>query len=225
MRWRFRAKQRVWSRQTEGFECHRLIASARKRAAYNLSTGTSLVSARTVDVLIFVPLIPAIPVIAFWVLPWERWIPKIVPNTIIGPYLLYCAFAIWHFKQPSWAVLFVGLFGIAVSGAAVFDLRKAKMVKQAREREAIMLKHARDWPVAEGLVLHTGESRDADGVLNVTLSYMYKVCDEEFFGSDSFTLSSQEVERFESRIRDRKLKVHYQQDKPEICVLDREGMR
>jgi hypothetical protein len=29
------------------------------------------VNARNVDVLIFIPLIPAIPVIAFWFLPWE----------------------------------------------------------------------------------------------------------------------------------------------------------
>ena len=41
-------------------------------------------SARTVDVLIFIPLIPAIPVIAFWFWPWERWIPKIIPKKVIG---------------------------------------------------------------------------------------------------------------------------------------------
>jgi O-antigen ligase len=52
-----------------------------------------------VDVLVFIPLIPAIPVIATWFLPWERWIPKRIPKKIIGPYLLYCAFALWYFKQ------------------------------------------------------------------------------------------------------------------------------
>lgn len=89
-----------------------------------------------------------------------------------------------------------------------------------------MLKEARDWPVAEGFVLRSVQSRDADGVLKVTLSYMYKVHDEEFDGSESFTFtSSDDAERFESRCRERKLKVHYRQDEPEICVLDHNGMR
>lgn len=170
---------------------------------------------RTVDVLIFLPLIPAVPVIAFWFLPWERWIPKIVPEKITGPYLLYGALAIWYFKQPWWAALMVGLMGIGVSAAAIFDLRKAKMLEQAR-----------DWPVAEGLVLHTGQSREAHGVLKVSLSYLYKVHWEEFFSDESFTLRSEDAaKRFESTCRERKLKVHYQQDKPEICVLEHDGMR
>src|SRR5438477_5239175 len=101
---------------------------------YNLSAEASLVSARTIDVLIFVLLVPAIPVVAFWTLPWERWIAKI-PNPIIGPYLLYCAFAIWHFKQPWWIVVWVGLLGIAISAWAIFDLRKARMLKRpARDK-------------------------------------------------------------------------------------------
>jgi hypothetical protein len=193
---------------------------------YNLSIGANLVSARTVDVLIFLPLIPAIPVIAFWPLPWERWIPKIVPEKIIGPYLLYSAFAIWHFKQSWWIVSMVGLMGVGVSAAAIFDLRKARILKQARERKARMLEQARDWPVAEGFVLHTGRSRDADGVPKVSLGYLYKVSDEEFLSGESFTFKDEDqAERFESRCRERKLKVHYQRDKPEICVLDHYGMR
>ena len=182
-------------------------------------------SARTIDVLIFVLLIPAIPVVAFWTLPWERWIAKI-PNTIIGPYLLYCAFAIWYFKQPWWIVVWVGLLGIAVSAWAIFDLRKARMLKRAQETKARTLEQARDWPVAEGFVYYAGQNRDADGVLNVTLSYTYKVHDEGFVGSELFTFSSREdAEQFESRCRGTKLNVHYQKDKPEICVLDRDGMR
>ena len=89
-----------------------------------------------------------------------------------------------------------------------------------------MLEQARNWPVAEGFVLHTGRSRDADGVLKVSLSYLYKVHDEEFFGGESFTFTSEDdAERFGSRCRERKLKVRYQRDKPEICVLDNDGMR
>ena len=140
---------------------------------YNLIAGASLVSARTVDVLIFLPLIPAF----IWFLPWERWK---IPNKIIGPYLLYCAFAIWHFKQWSWIVPLFGLLGIAVSASAVFDVRKARTLKRARETKATMLKQARGWPVAEGFVYYVGKNRDSDGALNVTVTYTYKVQDEGF---------------------------------------------
>ena len=171
-------------------------------------------SAKTVDVLIFIPLIPAIPVIATWFLPWEFWIPKKIPNTITGPYLLYCAFATWHFKWSSWFVVMVSLWGIAVSVIAIFESKKARMVKQAR-----------DWPVTEGQVLNTSQIREADGFLKITLTYTYKVDGERFGGSESFTFSSeQDAERFESGCRDRKLNVHCRQDKPEICLLDRHGM-
>lgn len=181
-------------------------------------------SARTIVVLIFVPLIPAIPVIAFWTLPWGRWIPKI-PNTIIGPYLLYCAFAIWHFKQSWWIVLWVGLLGVAVSAWAIFDLRKARVLKRAQEGKARTLQQARDWPVAKGPVYYAGQNRDADGFLHVTLSYTYKVHGQGFVGSESFTFSSgEDAQQFESRCRGRKLNVHYQKDKPEICMLDRDAM-
>jgi hypothetical protein len=193
---------------------------------YNLGTGASLVSARTVDILLFIPLIPAIPVIALWGLPWDRWIPKIVPEKIIGPYLLYGAFAAWHFKQTWWMVSLVGLMGVGVSAAAIFDLRRARLLKQAQQRKVRILEQARDWPAADGFILHSGQSRDADGVPKVSLRYLYKVHGEEFLSDESFTFKSQDdAERFESRCRERKLKVRYQQDKPEICVLDRGGMR
>ena len=49
--------------------------------------------------------------------------------------------------------------------------------------------------------------------------------DQEFFGSDSATFTSRDdAERFEFRCRERKFKVHYHHDKPEICVLDRDAM-
>lgn len=182
-------------------------------------------SARTIDVLIFVLLIPAIPVVAFWTLPWERWIAK-VPNTIIGPYLLYCAFAIWHFKQSWWIVMWVGSLGIAVSAWAIVDLKTARSLKQARERKVRMLAQAQGWPVAEGFVLHTGQCPDENGAPKVTFRYMYKVGDQECFGTDSATFASRDdAERFEFRCREGKIKVHYHYDRPEICVLDRDTMR
>jgi hypothetical protein len=107
-------------------------------------------SANTVDVLIFIRLIPAIPVIATWFLPWVRWVPEKIQSKIIGPYLLYCAFAIWRFKQTR----MVGLMAIALSAATVFDLREARILKRARERKRL-LKEAQDRPVADAFVLHT----------------------------------------------------------------------
>jgi hypothetical protein len=120
----------------------------------------------------------------------------------------------------------VGLVGIAVSAAALLDLRKARALKKTQERKAEMSKQARDWPLAKGFVLHAGQSRHADGVLQVALSYLYKVHDEEFCSGESFAFTNKDdAERFESRCRERKLKVRYQNDKPEICVLDHNGMR
>jgi hypothetical protein len=75
----------------------------------------------TTDALVFIPLIPALPVLATWFLPWERWNPSRVPNSIIGPYLLYCAFAAWYFKTPWWFVVGVSLRAIIVCVIAVFE--------------------------------------------------------------------------------------------------------
>lgn len=100
------------------------------------------------------------------------------------------------------------------------------MLTKARERKARTLEQARDWPATEGFVLRTVQSRDADRSVKVSLNYLYKVHDEEFYGADSFTLTSEaDAGRFESRCREQKLRVRYQQDKPEVSVLDPDGMR
>ena len=53
----------------------------------------------TLDVVILIPTLPAFPILATIWLPWERWIPwGKIPKTVLGPYLLYLAFAAWHFK-------------------------------------------------------------------------------------------------------------------------------
>jgi hypothetical protein len=99
------------------------------------------------------------------------------------------------------------------------------MLKRAQEAKARTLKQARDWPVAEGFVYYAGQNRDTDGIFNVTVSYTYKVHNEGFVGSESLTFSrGEDAEQFESSCRGRKLNVHYQNDKPKICVLDRDGM-
>lgn len=45
---------------------------------------------------------------------------------------------------------------------------------------------------------------------------------EEFYGNESFTFTSEDgAERFEPRCRERKLKVHYQQTKPDLRARPR----
>jgi len=45
---------------------------------------------KVVETIIIISLLPVFPVIVTWFLPWERWVPKWLPNKIIGPYLLFC---------------------------------------------------------------------------------------------------------------------------------------
>ncbi len=161
-----------------------------------------------VDVLIFIPLIPALPVIATWFLPWERWIPKRIPKSIIGPYFLYFSFAAWHFRGPWWAVVLAAAVGIFVSVMAVFDAWKAKRLKQAR-----------DWPVVEGSVVHVHELRD-DNEVKVTLTYTYRVQGKLYAGSQSFVFRKDEdAVRFKDRCRERAVQVHHRPDKPDVSVL------
>jgi hypothetical protein len=75
----------------------------------------------TSDVFILIPVIPLIPVVITWWLPWESWIPKKVPKYVLGPYLLYAAFAAWHFNFSSFVVIGLVIFGVAASVAAVVE--------------------------------------------------------------------------------------------------------
>jgi len=81
------------------------------------------------DIIILLPLIPLFPFLVTWWLPWERWNGwSKLPKALVGPYLLYCAFAAWHFHLHWWAVLIVGVWGAAVciAGAKQFlDRRNA----------------------------------------------------------------------------------------------------
>jgi hypothetical protein len=183
-------------------------------------------SASHVNSLFYILLIPAFLVIGTWPLPWERWIPRTIPTKVVGPYLLFCACAAWHFNQPWWFVLLIAAVGAVVTGNAVFELRRSRMLKQAREMQVRTFAQAREWPVADAVLLHADQRREADGVRKLTLSYMYKVHDEEFFGTESFTLPSErDTDRFESTFKGRKLRVRYQPDTPAICVLVRDEMR
>ena len=185
----------------------------------------------TIDWLILSPAIPAIPVFVTWYLPWERWIPwKKLPKAVIGPYALYLFFVAFHFDDNHryWWLYYgwLAIAGVVVSVMAIVEIFDGRMEKEARERKAIILEQVRRWPVAEGHVLHTHQGPDASGAPRVTLRYMYKVGDQEFFGSESATFTSRDdAERFKSRCKERKLTVHYHQDKPEISVLDHDALR
>jgi hypothetical protein len=72
-----------------------------------------------IDVVILVPLIPLFGVFIIWWAPWEPWVWKNVPKVIIGPYLLYCAFAFWYFHAASWIVLIVAVIGAVVCAIAI----------------------------------------------------------------------------------------------------------
>jgi hypothetical protein len=165
-------------------------------------------SPKMIDVLIFIPVIPALPVIATWFLPWEQWIPKRIPKSIVGPYLLYCSFAAWHFRGSWWVILLVAAGGIVVSAMGVSDVWKAKRLKQAR-----------DWPAVEGSVVDVGESRDAWGV-KVTLIYTYRFQEKLYVGSQSFVFRKDEdAARFKERCKEPVVRVHYHPDKPDESAL------
>jgi hypothetical protein len=76
----------------------------------------------TLDVFILLPLIPLIvlPVVLWF--PWERWFWR--PKGIGGAYLLYCAFAFWHFHARWWLVLPVAIIGAGLCAIALRDGRK-----------------------------------------------------------------------------------------------------
>ena len=80
-----------------------------------------------IDVLIGLPLIPLAPVIVTWYLPWEKWIPRYVSKSVLGPYFLYASFAAWHFKVRWWIILLALALGASLSIAAVVQrVGKAK---------------------------------------------------------------------------------------------------
>lgn len=81
---------------------------------------------KPLDVVVFISLIPALPVLVTWYLPWERWIPKRIPKSIIGPYLLYCSFGAWYFHISWWFVLLVAILGVGVSFAAIYEHTQRK---------------------------------------------------------------------------------------------------
>lgn len=83
-------------------------------------------SFKPLDLIVFIPLIPAVPVVITWFLPWERWIPQRLPKSIIGPYLLYCSFGAWYFDMPWWSIVLVAVWGIGISFVAIYERGERK---------------------------------------------------------------------------------------------------
>jgi hypothetical protein len=91
-----------------------------ERAADNLAKWLGLPNLSTFDVVILLPLLPALAILISWWLPWERWLWKRFPKMISGPYFLYCAFVLWHFQARWWFIaLAVGVGAVLIVGATI----------------------------------------------------------------------------------------------------------
>jgi hypothetical protein len=85
------------------------------------------------------------------------------------------------------------------------------------------LKEARDWPVAEGTVIHFDQWRDEDGLLNVTVGYTYVIDGERYGDTKSLVFKKdRQAAEFEDERKAGRVAVHYQPNKPEVSVLSAE---
>jgi hypothetical protein len=96
-----------------------------ERANDNLARWLGVQHLTTHDVVIILPLIPFFAFLIVWWLPWERWW-RYLPKTISGPYLLYCAFASWHFHAHWWLVSLAAIVGSGLCAIAVKDRWRSK---------------------------------------------------------------------------------------------------
>lgn len=96
-----------------------------------------------IDILILIPLIPAVPVVATWWLPWESWLPKKLPRFFLGPYLLYAAFAAWRFKLQWWCVLLIALFAVVVLVWGVLEKLDPETFAAKKSNEHSLLEKSR----------------------------------------------------------------------------------
>jgi hypothetical protein len=92
------------------------------QAADNLARWLGLQHLTGLDVVILLPLFPLLIIgIIMW-MPWEPWVWKNVPKAATGTYLLYCAFAFWHFHVHWWLVLLVASIGGGVCAIALREI-------------------------------------------------------------------------------------------------------
>jgi hypothetical protein len=89
----------------------------------------------SLDWVILAPVIPVLPLLVTWWLPWERWIPwALLPKHLLGPYILYAAFAAWHFRMPGWTVALVAAIGLVVCLLAVREFLVFRQGAKIRPR-------------------------------------------------------------------------------------------
>jgi len=97
----------------------------------------------TVDVLIAIPVIPLVPMFITWWLPWERWIPwGKLPKLVLGPYVLYAAFAAWHFHASAWFVLIVIVAGVVLTITGAVEESPSTLPSTTDKK---FLKTVEDW--------------------------------------------------------------------------------
>jgi hypothetical protein len=102
----------------------------------------------TLDVLIAIPVIPLAPMVITWWLPWERWIPwGKLPKIVLGPYVLYAAFAAWHFHADGWFVLIVIVAGVILTIAGAVEDAPAILPSTTDNK---FLKTLEDWLRGQG---------------------------------------------------------------------------
>jgi hypothetical protein len=78
-----------------------------------------------------------------WWLPWERWIPwGKLPKIVLGPYVLYAAFAAWHFHADGWFVLIVIVAGVILTIAGAVEDAPAILPSTTDNK---FLKTLEDW--------------------------------------------------------------------------------
>jgi hypothetical protein len=105
----------------------------------------------TLDVLIAIPVIPLVPMFITWWLPWERWIPwGKVPKLLSGPYLLYVAFAAWHFHAHDWFVLILIVVGVILTVMGAIGKAPAALPSTTDKK---FLKTLQDWLCAESEIM------------------------------------------------------------------------
>jgi len=83
-----------------------------------------------VDVLVAIPLIPLLPVVVTWWLPWDKWLPGKIPKGILGPYFLYACFGAWYFAMSWWVVAVIGLWGATLTVVAMVQENERKQEKE-----------------------------------------------------------------------------------------------
>jgi hypothetical protein len=88
----------------------------------NLARWLGLQHVSALDVVIMLPLFPLLVLCIIWWAPWEPWVWKNVPKPITGSYLIYCAFAFWHFHAPSWLVQLAAIIGIVFCAIALYEI-------------------------------------------------------------------------------------------------------